>query len=59
MRGIHWGPDVSGTMGPCMLCLAAAGRKGCQVRVADLNVSSASASAMLLPCGRYCQACMG
>lgn len=36
MRGVRWAPCVIGTMGLCMLCLAPAGRKGSQVRVAAL-----------------------
>lgn len=53
MRGVHWGPDVVGTTG---LCLAAAERKGCRVRVAVLSVSSASLSGTLLPFRNCCQA---
>ena len=59
MCEVHWGPDVIGTMGMCMLCLAAAGRKSCQVRVAVLSIRSASVSGTLLPFRSCCQAWMG
>lgn len=53
------GPRLIGMVGLCMLFLAAAGRKGCQVRVAVLSISSASVSETILPCRNCYQACMG
>lgn len=57
--GVHWGPDVIHTRGLCMQHLVAAERKGCQMRVAVLSISSASVSGTLLPCRNYGQACTG